>query len=164
MVYVVFVLENLDEDEIGSYENSEIVIQEDIPIEEITTTQIQSHSSLTHSSSNKQYILFPYRCKMCNSRFNDESEWIRHEENDHTVERPVKCPVPGCRFRLKFNNFSIHARIHSNIKKYSCSICGKKYKRLSGRIAHFKSQHLQERVMHANVVMLMNNIVQQVEV
>ena len=71
-----------------------------------------------------------FRCLMCNQSFADRGHLWRHSLV-HTGEKPFKrfaCSICNKTFEKKASML-LHKYTHTGVKPYSCSVCGKSFKR-----------------------------------
>lgn len=71
----------------------------------------------------------PYKCEQCDASYVQSGHLKRHVRTAHTRQSIYECQHPGC--QKKFfdpSSLTIHMKIHSEVRKYQCTICPKVFK------------------------------------
>ena len=77
-------------------------------------------------------------CKICGKLFGFEMHLYHHERNMHG--RLHQCSTCGKTFKQSAH-LTGHARVHSNVKPFSCEVCGQQFKMQKTLSYHTKSFH-----------------------
>ncbi|XP_065217245.1 zinc finger protein 286A-like [Planococcus citri] len=81
----------------------------------------------------------PYKCGICDTRFNLNSAKLKHERIMHTEVACFECAVCGKMFNRKCS-IIYHLRVHSGGKKFRCETCGTRFSR-KGHLDDHKRTH-----------------------
>jgi uncharacterized Zn-finger protein len=94
---------------------------------------------LEHNVNTKKKLSF-FQCDNCAWNFAKKTTLINHVNNVHLKLKRYQCSVKSCSksFYLK-THFTIHMKIHANIKDYRCSHCGKDFVRKESLQVHLKT-------------------------
>ena len=94
------------------------------------------------------HALDDYKCPHCQLKVRSPALFKRHMELMHHEAKAFICTFPGCGFKSdKPSNVEKHAVIHSNVKAYSCSECGKHFSQPNGLRSHLRSCQQQRRYL-----------------
>lgn len=94
------------------------------------------------------HALDDYKCPHCQLEIRSPALFKRHMELMHGEVKAFLCTFPGCEFKSdKPSNVEKHAVIHSNVKAYSCSECGKHFSQPNGLRSHLRSCQQQRRYL-----------------
>lgn len=81
-----------------------------------------------------------YTCGYCNKVCQTQRDFIEHNSNEHQDNRPFKCDAPTCTFQAaKLAYLTDHRHIHSDVKGFICSKCGRTFSQAGGLHSHVKS-------------------------
>nr|CAD7259232.1 unnamed protein product [Timema shepardi] len=80
-----------------------------------------------------------FACEFCGHKFYSRARMLEHVRC-HSKERPFKCPVEGClkAFQLMWH-LKRHALVHSDLRKYTCKVCGSSFKQRKNLNVHVKT-------------------------
>jgi len=80
------------------------------------------------------------KCKICGRLFNKNEHLQRHLVSRHSSAKPHICTHTGCEKAFKRKDKLVeHSKCHTGIKRYSCLICGRKYRYREGLLYHEKT-------------------------
>lgn len=81
-----------------------------------------------------------YRCPHCSSEFTNPILYKRHFICIHGERNAFFCVHPFCTFRSdRLSNLEKHAIIHTDVKSFTCSHCGKSFSQDNGLRSHLQS-------------------------
>jgi len=89
-----------------------------------------------------------HECKECGKTFSSQHQYTLHKRIHNNV-RPYLCDVCGKRF-IQASHLQAHQRTHTNERPFICEVCGKSFVQSSGLKTHLRS-HSQERPYECTV-------------
>lgn len=90
----------------------------------------------------------PFMCELCGSSFSQKSKLELHTRR-HSNIRPYKCKEEGCMSSFKqLTDLKTHmACIHSDLRPFSCEICGQTFKIKNSLRAHRRNMHTKKNMV-----------------
>ena len=90
-------------------------------------------------------------CRFCNANV-PGMRMNRHIATWHSSSRPYVCAHPGCQKKFKtYAYLKQHKQIHSTVRAYACSVCGKRYKQYATRYRHEQNVHNMHRTQKLRI-------------
>ena len=81
-------------------------------------------------------------CTVCGKEFTNQRDLKGHLRNHESRLQKKKCKIPGCGAEFKYQvQLRIHQDEHSNIWRYPCHLCNKKYHKSTFLREHIISFH-----------------------
>jgi len=85
----------------------------------------------------------PYRCKYCNKTFTQLATLQRHN-NLHSGIRPYACTICNNSF-VQSASLMAHLRVHQGDKPWKCTFCGRQFNQKNNLRIHYTGHHAQLR-------------------
>ncbi len=80
-----------------------------------------------------------FQCQWCDMTYMDAKAYKRHATQLHNQTRPFHCPLADCPFSTdRLSNLTRHSPIHSGIKTFLCTKCGKCFAQPDGLRHHMR--------------------------
>ncbi|XP_064616681.1 zinc finger protein 652-like [Liolophura sinensis] len=80
------------------------------------------------------------RCEYCEFTTKSQKHFVDHNEQKHHSPKPFRCHFEDCNFASsKLHDLDEHRLIHSQVKCFSCELCGKTFAQKGGLYSHKKS-------------------------
>ncbi|XP_070547003.1 uncharacterized protein [Ptychodera flava] len=109
-----------------------------------TKYDLQKHI-LTHSTE-KEFV-----CETCGSQFKSRTNlWEHQKRHRGEVSKKFTCEECGTAF-YTLSHLHRHMMIHTGVKPYACSVCGKKYSRQDNLRVHLKTHGIIEKPGRSSV-------------
>ncbi len=88
----------------------------------------------------RQHNKQTFKCRFCQSEYEDPKQFKKHVHDMHDDPRPFHCVYDGCQFTgEKLSDLTRHIPIHSGQKAFVCHKCGKAFAQSNGLWHHRRS-------------------------